>query len=423
MLASLMVGSWVWIATIAGPTPDVSVVPLDDVGLGQAGLTTYWEANLPLAPRDHINEAFLVEEALYVMTDGGTVFALDADVGLIRWGSKLTDRDYTIYRPAHIHTAQGASPVIIPTTTSFNVMDRYSGDIIRSFKPPVTPGSSAVGIGHTLFTGSSDGRFYSFVWGSARTTRPLIQWTLLTGGPVTASPVLYDGDNLLFAAQSGAVYSCRAVDKTYNWSFKTGGAVLGDPVVDDAGVYVASLDRSVYKLDRGSGEPIWRFRLPCPLDEGPVVTSHTVYQHCPGYGLVAIDAAGGAKMWRHAGGRTLAAHLRQRDVVFTDDRHLHVVDHETGNTLVSIDAYPAAQVVANGENEAVYLLERSGRVLCLRPAGVPYLRPEAVEAARARVSTGPRAEPVAAPETGESVERAADPLDDDPLRSRRDVGP
>jgi outer membrane protein assembly factor BamB len=94
MLASLTIGSWVWIATIAGPAPQGKVVAFDDAGLRRAGLTRFWEANLPVAARDRLEKVFVVEGTLYATTDRGTVFAIDANAGLIRWGSKLTEGGY-----------------------------------------------------------------------------------------------------------------------------------------------------------------------------------------------------------------------------------------------------------------------------------------------------------------------------------------
>ncbi len=423
MLASFIAGSWVWMAAIAGPTPFADTHLVDEAGLRRAGLTVYWEANLPLAPRDRVRDTVLVEDTLYVMTGGGTVFALHADAGLIRWGAKLSDPDYMIYRPGHIRAGDDVALAVIPTTNRLYIMDRHSGEIIHSFVPSIAPGSAAVGLGQTIFMGSADGSFYALLWGSTCMTRPLKQWQVVTNGPVTASPSLYDEESLIFASHGGTVYSCRAWDKTYKWSFNTGGAVLGDPAVDAGSVYVANLERSVFKLDADTGELVWRRRLPCPIEEGPIVTSGTVYQHCPGYGLVAIDATLGTEKWRHAGGRTLAAHMGQRDVVFTDQRRLDILDHDTGRSLATVDTYDAELAVANGLSDAVYLLERSGRVLCLRPEGVPYLRPVAVNIIRAGLSAPPPKGPVTAPGQNESPEESANPLANDPLRSRRDVGP
>src|SRR3972149_1862777 len=133
--------------------------------------------------------------------------------------------------------------------------------------------------------GGADGKFYSLKVDPRLPGRPIKRWEVRAGGPVTATPVLYDHDTLLFASQGGSVFSCLAGDKTLRWSFRTGGAINGDPAVDDSGIYVVSTDRSLYKLHGGIGTVLWRARFPRPLTEGPTVAGPMVYQYCPDHGV------------------------------------------------------------------------------------------------------------------------------------------
>ena len=41
-----------------------------------------------------LEAGYLVDESLYVVTHGGRLFAMQAEVGLIRWAEKLVERDY-----------------------------------------------------------------------------------------------------------------------------------------------------------------------------------------------------------------------------------------------------------------------------------------------------------------------------------------
>ncbi|UCE61706.1 MAG: PQQ-binding-like beta-propeller repeat protein [Phycisphaerales bacterium] len=423
MLAYLLVSFIGGIVATAGPGAGAEVGSLDYSALRDVGLTKHWVANLPLADGDSVGKAFLVEGDLYVATDNGTVFALQAEVGLIRWGIPLSAAHHRIYTPARIRGVDDGEHLVVPTTTNFFIMDRYSGEVLGKFKPPFAPGSPVVGLENALFAGSIDGSFYSYAWGGAGDLQLVKRWQIRTGGPVTAAPRLYDADKVLFASQDGIVYSCSVADKGYRWSFRTGGVILGNPAFDDGSVYVASMDRSLYSLDLQSGAMSWRLRLPSPLNEGPLVVLDTVYQYCSDYGLIAVDAATGAERWRDSSGLLLAAHIPHRDVVFTAGGRLNIVDHQTGNLLGSISAAPAELAVANAQSDAVFLLQRGGRVICLRPDNVPYLRPREVDAARARLRTPPRRDVGAALTADDTATEQADPLKDDPLRSRRDLRP
>lgn len=423
MLSSLTTLALFVIVPLVEPQVDQAPPLIDDAKLQAAGMFRYWQASLPLSPGDSPDEAHLVDEALYVVTDGGVLFALTANTGLVRWAAKLTEADHRIYSPTHIRTADGAGPVVIPTSTKVFIHDRFSGDRIQSFTPEFAVGSPAVGYDDVLFMGGADGRFYSLRLNHPLAREPFMLWAAAAEGRVTAAPVLYAHDMLLFASQGGAVYSCRAADKTLNWVFRANGPITGDPVVDESGVYLASLDRSLYRLHLLSGRVIWRMRLPQPLDEGPVVTAHTVYQYCPGHGLSAVDADTGREKWRSHSARAFLAHTRNGDIVFTSDHRLEVLDHDNGDVRHSIEAPAKTRTASNRNDDAVYLLGRDGRVLCARLDSVPYLRRQQVIAARQQLNRPPRDEAKVARKAREAGDVKTDTSLSDPLRSRQDVRP
>ena len=411
-------------ASLLGPAKAAGGSPLvNDAALQQAGLVKFWEARLPLAAKDGIRDAYLVDEALYVASIGGSFFSLKADVGLLRWGAKLTEADYRIYPPAHLREGDGAGPVVIPTTTAIFIYDRFSGDLKHRFAPEFAIGSAAVGFDDKLFLGGADGRFYSLRVDPRFPERPIKRWEVLAGGPVTATPILYDRDSLLFASQSGSVFSCLAGDKTFRWSFRAEGAINGDPAVDDSGVYVASTDRSLYKLHRGIGTILWRARFPRPLTEGPTVVAQMVYQYCPDHGLTALDAMTGREKWRIEDGRSLAAHSANGDVVFTTGNLLQVVHHENGEVLATVEAPLVLKAVSNTRDGSVYLLGRDGRVLCIRLDDVPYLRRQQVMAARELLNQPPTDESKSPERLPKPFVPQPDPSENDPLRSKKDTKP
>lgn len=391
---------------------------VDEAALRDIGLVKYWEARIPLADNDRIEQAYLVDEALYVVTRRGTVFALVAEVGLIRWGSKITAEDYVIFRPTHLFDSTGTGPVAIRTTDRLYVFDRYEGRIIHSSRPDFPVGSAAVGVDDLIFAGSADGRFYASTMNCTQPNRLARVWMVQADGPITAAPALYGGNKLLFASQGGTVYSCVAIDKTLVWRFKTDGAILADPVVDVDGVYVASEDQSLYKIDGNTGRLLWRHRTPSALNTPPAVAGDTVYQFCTGLGLVAIDTGTGRALWTSAQGRSLAARVGDRDFVFTQANRLQAIEHKSGHTIGDIPTVGTVGAVVNTQHDSVYLLGENGTVFCARPIGASHLRPREVSAARRSMNSPPPAR------AGSGAERAAVDSttvdrDSDPFRSRR----
>lgn len=383
--------------------------------LKSVGLSAYWSARLPVGAADSVKEAFLVDEALYVGTNQGLLFSLERETGLIRWGLKATEPGYRIYRPTHVPSQDGTGETILVTTDGFRLLDRHSGEDRDRFVPLFAPGGGAVGSNNHLFAGGADGRFYSLFLPVAGTHDWRVYWRVQVDGPVTVTPNLDGSGNLVFATQGGTVYSCRAADKALNWSFCTGGPILGDPAVVVGAVFVASMDRSVYRLRAGRGNQQWRTRLPGPLREGPLMAGQTVFQPCEGFGVFALDATTGAQRWNVVQAGSFVAHQRDRDLLFSTDNRLLVIDHKNGGLESEFEVAPFDRAVSNPVDDAVYLLSDRGEVLALRLESVPYLRYQQILAAKERLNTRPRASSTAAAPDAPALQ-----TEEDPFRSSRD---
>lgn len=396
--------------------PDSSLADIAE--LEQAGFRPYWTIHVPLIAGEWVREAFLVNENVYVVSSSGVVYAVEAATGLIRWAVKLTEPEFRVFKPTQYRTMSGHPVVAIVTSADINILDRYSGEVRQRMALPFPQGSTAIGYDGRLFLGSFNGRMYS-LFPTTRAPRGYIElWEVSAGGPVTASPVIADHGHLVFASHSGLIASCTTIDKALHWGYRVDGAVHADLVADLDGIYVASQDRSLYKLSANSGRLEWRVRFPWELSESPTVVARTVYQYCKTQGLTAIDASTGSERWRLAEGRNLVAHSGERDYVFTDDRRLLIVDHVSGAVTTAINAFGTAFALSNTDDDAMYLFGTSGEVLCVRPDGVPYLRRQQILAARKQLNQPPEAavaEPAPGPSTSTSV------VDDaDPFRSRWD---
>lgn len=360
--------------------------------LQQAAYYKYWETNLPLVKGDSVQNCYLVDDNLYVTTRDGHLYCLSGEEGLLRWNDVVAKPDYVIFRPSHIRAPDGAGPVAVVTTTETSIRDRYSGEVITAFVPPFPPGAGAVGEGNRLYMGGSNGRVYALQWNHPFGREPLRRWELLAGAPVTADPVLYGPDQLIFASQSGTVVSCGAFNKSYDWAVKTEAAVVADPFVDETGVYVASTDRSLYRFDLSSGDPRWRFCFPRPLTDAPVVARFTCYQFCPGLGLTAVDVDTGQEKWRREDGLAFVSAGFGETAVLTAGGTVDIVDANTGETKRSFSAGEAHLAVCNPVDDRVILATADGHLTCARPDSTPYLKLQQVTAASRDLTKSPKAD-------------------------------
>ncbi|PKN98889.1 MAG: hypothetical protein CVU42_10265 [Chloroflexi bacterium HGW-Chloroflexi-4] len=86
----------------------------------------------------------------------------------------------------------------------------------------------------------------------------LAPWTYRTGKGIFSSPVV-DGDGIVYVGSADTYFYAFNPDGTVKWSVKTGEIIDSSALLDDQGfVYFGSGDANVYKVNRESGEVIWK---------------------------------------------------------------------------------------------------------------------------------------------------------------------
>lgn len=413
----------VLLGLLAVPTAAAAESLVAQADLGQAGFQMHWAAQLPLADGDTIVAGYIRDEVLYVYSDRGTMFSVTKESGLIRWAHVVTKPNYTIFPPTHVITVDGAGPVVVPTPTEVFVFDRFTGRPLRSFRPHETLTSPIVAVDDIILAGATDNRFHAVRVNFRQNLEPLQLWEAATNGPITTRPLLFDGDQVLFASRGGTLYGCRVDDKQLRFSTPVGGSVLGDPAIDETGAYVASTDRSLYKVDTTSGDILWRVRFQSPLMTGPKVIDGAVLQICERDGMTAVEPNSGKIRWRQSDARAFVAHTLAGDVLLSNNHDLMIVDHESGTVLAVMPTTGVIGTVANTMSDAVFLLGTHGEVNALRLGDVPYLKKQQIIAARRRLNQRPVN--VETTTNGKNPFRSSSDdrsRPDDPLRSKRDRG-
>ena len=128
----------------------------------------------------------------------------------------------------------------------------------------------------------------------------------------------------------------------------------------------------------------------------------------------------GAEKWQRGEATQFVAHGASGDVLFVPSDRLLVVDHESGKVLSTVAIPTTREAVVNSVDDTIYLLGQAGRVLCLRPDKVPYLRRQQVLMAQESLNSAPPSTPSTATVI---PPRAPAPVREDPFRSRRDREP
>jgi outer membrane protein assembly factor BamB len=349
-----------------------------------------WATDLKLRG-DALEGLHVRDDQVYGYTEDGRVIALARDSGAIQFsrpikgGRTLLHPPVVLNEKVELRGDQGptaAVPVVIPTATTLEVLDKTTGRFLRSVDLNFTVRSEAVGRGPILYMGGA-------YRGSSRAAaidirQPYVPvvWELMTpGGAVSAAPALQE-DTVFFGGEDGSVYAVTTAGREPIWPtpggvFRTGGPIVGDLASDEQNVYVASTDNKLYALNRNNGKIRWQYFGASSLRTGPSVTSDTVYQYVAGDGLVALDKATGEynrkPRWAAKDARQFLAQDGSNAYVRMRDNRIAALDKKTGEVRFTSGRRDLAVFCTNvlKEDGMIYAATKRGRIIAIRPVLKP----------------------------------------------------
>jgi outer membrane protein assembly factor BamB len=208
--------------------------------------------------------ATVAGDAIYVPSDDGNLYKLDAATGRELWRAMI----------------DAGSPPRVPTTDETSRWDFYS--------------SSATVDQQRVFIGSRNGRIHAL---DARSGEPL--WEVDSGEPVTSTPVV-ERDRLFVAGYDGTVRALSTADGRTVWTYDTGQPIPADLALAGGRVLAGSRSYDLVALDAANGQPRWtRYLWFSWVDSAPVVDDGVVYLgSSDATSVFAMELASGQPRWQ-----------------------------------------------------------------------------------------------------------------------------
>ena len=228
------------------------------------------------------------EGILYVGSDDGTLYAINATDGRLVWS---TDN----YGNIRSSPSVSGGLVYVGAGNGLRAFDAFDGTVVWTYT--ISGGgvysSPAVSRG-IVYTGSFDNNTYAL-----NATSGKLIWRYATGGPIGFSSPVVVGDIVYVGSHDGKLYALDSRLGTKLWSYATGGLIDSSPAVSDGNVYVGSADENVYALNAEDGSLVWKYKTGDAVFSSPAVSKGILYVGSGDRNLYALNALTGALLWKY----------------------------------------------------------------------------------------------------------------------------
>jgi outer membrane protein assembly factor BamB len=282
----------------------------------------------------------LAEGMVYVSSNDGNVYALNAHTGALIWkalgsGSAVADGMVYVMGPDLFLYALNAKTGAVVWAYNIEVPGWWA----------ITEGTvfvtTAPAAGYDLFAlDAQTGFLYwrTFIWST-----PRLGASAVDGGVVYVGAASNDSTYDLLAVSFGSVL----------WQYPI--AVSASPAVVAGVVYAGSADNNVYALDETTGSLLWKYSTTKPVYSSPAVADKMMYVGSEDGTIYALRANTGALVWKHSIGSSAASPAVANGVLYVASGdgnvyHLNALNAKTGALLwrYTLNLPPSDPVVANG---------------------------------------------------------------------------
>jgi outer membrane protein assembly factor BamB len=193
-------------------------------------------------------------------------------------------------------------------------------------------------------------------------------------------PMLLSRDRLVVPTPNGTVLGLGKLlpigaASTLSYRFATESAIRMPASYYDGVAYIGADDANLYALQAAGGRLLWRATIGVPITRRPAVTDEDIYVVSAKQGMMRLDRATGQPMWRipasaglaesnAAADYFLAANPKYVYALDASGRFL-VLERRRGITLSGFDGRDFVFPISNDVTDRVYLAANSGLIVCL----------------------------------------------------------
>lgn len=321
---------------------------------------------------------------VYVGSDDGNLYAIDAATGVERWRFALGPAAGLGPTVAAGLVYAAGEDAILYAFDAATGQESWRMDGARAFTAPSV-------VDGVLYTGTEDGGLVAVdaATGAER-------WRVTVGGLPARSPAVIDGVVYLGSTDEATLHAFATADGHELWSFQTDGVggAISPAVVAEGTVYVTYYEGAVnhlYAIDPATGQERWRFAG----DAGngarvPSIAGGIVYVGSDDGNVYALDAATGQERWRFATQNRVSGGILAAGVFYAAsfDGNLYALDAASGREVwrYPLDGTPNWGMAMSGG--VAYVSTSAGTLSAIGGSDGTPVAPPPTTAAATSTATG-----------------------------------
>jgi len=391
-----------------------NAVTVSNAGYDQTQrLTDLSKANLDtlgLEPR--VEEYSIPDATLYIRADSGSVTALDAETGQLKWSTQAGTPGY----PSHSVAATDDYVVAISSTSLF-LLDANTGQVLETSSTSSIPNGTPTMDGDLIYVPMWKGLIEVFSTDNFSRQKFTMGSTSRVVGNVTVCPEVVS-----WASEKGDLYVGNRKRPGLLYRFQSPDTVSSAPAFAEGTLFASTLDGFVYAISDVEGQMKWRYAAGGPIRESPLVVDDMVLAITDDGQLVCLDTKTGDSNWSASNVQRFVSASQSRLYCATRDARLVAIDMATGTRIGSQRMGRNDLSFVNTNTDRLYLASANGIVRCLRETGQrwPVVRQivlDTPDETTEEIETTEEPEEPVSPSAGDEPPPADDPGDifgDDP---------
>jgi len=330
--------------------------------LDAAALAVDWQVHLALSKAEVVENMFVFDEYLLVMTDHNYLFCINREKGTIYFEYQLVPAGLPVYRPQYYD-----DKFWFVVGNELLVVSPHAGQAPKPRKLGVVgSGATSPAMRNTshLYIAGSDRRVHALVVDG--------YWQSFSASAEDSSLInslVCDDEFVAFTTDIGGVICMSPFDMNPEkyWQRDLVDRIDAPIVRDGEWLYVSVESGKIHQLSIATGADGWKeqFQAGAALTD-PVVTGRKLlYQYAHDKGLYAIDKENGGGLWQLKDGIGLLSEDGVSSYVFVQPPMLIRMDNASAKKVYSVNLAGVTRFATNTIDSKMYLSSDKGKVMAV----------------------------------------------------------